>query len=45
MCDLTDEDSIESVTSWIEEIENQANIQNTVIIVLANKYDELENEN
>lgn len=45
MCDLTDEDSILSVTSWIEEIGQQANIRDNVIIVLANKYDELENEN
>lgn len=43
MCDLSDEHSVKSVTSWIHEIEERANTRDAVVIVLANKCDLLDN--
>jgi len=37
MCDLSDEQSIISVSQWVNEIEERANINDPVIMVLANK--------
>ena len=45
MCDLTDEFSIQSVPRWIEAIEDNATVLNAVIILLANKCDQLDNIN
>ena len=43
MCDLSDEQSVKTVPCWIQEIENRANTEDLVIIVLANKCDLLDN--
>ena len=43
MCDMSDEHDVQNVTSWIHEIYERANIDNLVIMVLANKCDQLDN--
>ena len=43
MCDLSDEQDVKNVTSWIYEIIERSNMDDYVIMVLANKCDLLDN--